>query len=206
MNRPFVRSTLTLLLALTLSPASAQVSSNPATSETPAPVVLAFGDSVTAGYGLSPKDKFPTLLQRRLAAEGYPHQVINAGRNGDSTSAALRRLDRALVPDTRVLIVALGGNDRRLGAAPDVIEKNLSEIIERAQARDIKVLLCDMNTGIQGMLTRLAEKYHVPLVPSMMEDVRADPGLRQSDGHPNAIGARLIAEMIWLHLQPMLGE
>ena len=206
MNRQFVRSTLTVLLALTLSHASAQEGSDPATASAPAPVIVALGDSVTAGFGLGPRDKFPALLQRRLAEEGYPHKIVNAGRNGDSTTGALRRLDRVLVPDTRILLVALGGNDRRLGAAPNVIEKNLSQIIEQAQARDIKVLLCDMNTGIEGMLTRLAEKYHTGLVPSMMEDVRADPGLRLSNNHPNPTGSRLIAEMIWTHLQPMLGE
>ena len=206
MNRPFVRGTLTVLLALTLSHASAQEGSDPATASAPAPVIVALGDSVTAGFGLGPRDKFPALLQRRLAEEGYPHKIVNAGRNGDSTTGALRRLDRVLVPDTRILLVALGGNDRRLGASADTIYKNLSQIIEQAQARDIKVLLCDMNTGIEGMLTRLAEKYHAGLVPSMMEDVRADPGLRLPNNHPNRIGARLIAEMIWTHLQPMLGE
>lgn len=205
MNRRLVLSTLTVWLALAVSQASAQEAPDTAApTAAPAPVVVALGDSVTAGFGLGPKDKFPAVLQRRLAAEGYPHHVVNAGRNGDSTSGALRRLERALVPDTEILIVALGGNDRRLGASADTVYKNLTQIIEQAQARGIKILLCDMNTGIEGMLARLAEKYHTGLVPSMMADVRADPGLRQSDGHPNAIGGRLIAEMIWSHLQPML--
>lgn len=204
MKRPFVRSTLTVLLALATSTASSQVPSDAVTSAAPAPVVLALGDSVTAGYGLAPRDKYPAVLQRQLAAEGYPHRVINAGRNGDSTSGALRRLDRALVPGTRILIVALGGNDRRLGALPEVIESNLSQIIERAQARGVQVLLCDMNAGLAGMLTRLAEKYHVTQVPSVMADVRGDPNMTLSDGHPNAIGARAIAAAIWPYLQPML--
>ena len=206
MNRPFVRGTLTVLLALTLSHASAQEGSDPATASAPAPAIVALGDSVTAGFGLGPRDKFPALLQRRLAEEGYPHKIVNAGRNGDSTTGALRRLDRVLVPDTRILLVALGGNDRRLGASADTIyKKPVPDHRAGAGARH------------QGSPVRHEhrDRRHVDqaggeisrgLVPSMMEDVRADPGLRLPNNHPNRIGARLIAEMIWTHLQPMLGE
>ena len=206
MNRLFVRSVLIALCALMASRASSQVPSDPSTSPAPAPVVVALGDSVTAGYGLQPRDKFPTVLQRSLAMEGYPHKVINAGRNGDTTSRALRRLDRALVPGTRILIVALGGNDRRLRTLPELVESNLSQIIERAQARGIKILLCDMGAGLENMLTRLAEKYHVTQVPSVMAYVAGDPNLTQPDGHPNARGARIIAATLWPYLQEMLTE
>ena len=206
MNRPFVRSVLIGLFAATASSASSQVPSDTSASPTPAPVVVALGDSVTAGYGLNPRDKFPAVLQRRLVEEGYPHQVINAGKNGDTTSGALRRLDRALVPDTRILIVALGRNDRRFRTLPEVIESNLSQIIERAQARGAQVLLCDMNAGLESLLTTLADRYHVTLVPSVMADVAGDPDMTLPDGHPNVIGARAIAETIWPYLQAMLAK
>jgi acyl-CoA thioesterase-1 len=207
MRRPSLGSLLVALFALTVGQASAQVPS----SEDPAPgaalpVIVALGDSVTAGYGLQPRHKFPTLLQQRLADEGYPHQVVNAGRNGDTTSGALRRLDRALVPNTQILIVALGGNDRRLGTDAKLIESNLTEIVEHAQARGVKVLLCDMGTGLDAMLTRLTYKYpgHVTKALSVMADVRSDPHLAQADGHPNAAGSATIAAAIWPYLQPLL--
>src|SRR5688500_549830 len=82
----------------------------PALAEPAVPVVVALGDSLTAGVGLQPSESYPAVLQRRIAAAGYPHRVRNAGESGDTTTGALRRLEEALVPDTRILIVALGIN------------------------------------------------------------------------------------------------
>jgi acyl-CoA thioesterase-1 len=204
MHRHSSCSTLAVLLALTVVHAAAQEAAETPTAAGSVPVIVALGDSVTAGFGLGPRNKFPALLQQRLVTAGYAHRVVNAGRNGDTTTGALRRLDRVLEPNTQVLIVALGGNDRRVGTSADVIESNLSQIIERAQARGVKVLLCDMDTGIGSILARLVEKYGVVQVPAMMAAVRGDPSLTIPDGHPNAIGAKVIAEQIWPHLESLL--
>ena len=183
---------------------SAQETTENAPPASGAPVVVALGDSVTFGYHLQSEVKYPTLLQRKMTDDGYPHQVVNAGRNGDTTTGGLRRVDRAMPPNTQVLIVALGGNDRRLGTLADVIESNLSQIIEHAQMRGVQVLLCDMGAGLDSILTRLAEKYHVIQVPSERTSVRGDPRLTQPDGHPNAAGSLVIAAGIWPYLEPLL--
>jgi len=179
------------------------------------PVIVAFGDSLTSGPGLRPEETYPALLQRRLAREGHEHRVVNAGVSGDTTSEALVRFDAALVPDTKILILAIVGNDglRRVPVA--TVERNIGTMIERAQARDIDVLLCQMEAPPLGgftytiefhrLYTRLAERYNVPLVPFFLMGIIGNDGFDLDDTlHPNAAGHRVIADSIWPHLRPML--
>src|SRR5205807_1386698 len=103
--------------------------------------IVVLGDSLTAGLGLPQSQAYPAVLQQRLTDEGRDYEVSNAGVSGDTSAGGLRRLDWALEGDVRVLVVALGGNDALRGLPPDELQKNLGMIIERAQARGIKVIL-----------------------------------------------------------------
>lgn len=181
------------------------------------PVVVALGDSLTAGWGVAENEAYPSLLQARMRADNHPHRVVNAGVSGDTTAGALRRLDSALDPDTRVLIVALGANDGLRGVPIDQVRSNLSTILERAQARGIRVLLCGMETpptrgwdytvAFHRIFPDLAARYQVPLMPFLLTGVVGEPSLNLPDGfHPNAAGYRRIALAMWPYLEPLLRQ
>jgi acyl-CoA thioesterase I len=177
--------------------------------------VVALGDSLTAGPGLRAEETYPALLQTRARAGNYPHRFVNAGVSGDTSADALRRLDRALIPDTRVLIVAVGANDGLTGVPVDDVRRNVAQIIERAQARGIRVLLCGMETPLthgfeyslafHRIFPELAAQFQVPLMPFLLIGVVGDPAFNLGDRiHPNAAGARRIAENMWPYLEPLL--
>ena len=179
------------------------------------PVVVALGDSLTAGPGLSPSSAYPALLQQRAVDAGYPHRVINAGVLGDTTADGLRRLDAALTADTRVLVVALGANDGLQGVPVATVKRNLTDIIERAKGRTIRVLLAGMEAppthGFQYsvdfhfIFPDLAQQFDVPLMPFLLAGVFGEPSLNLPDGfHPNAAGMRVIADGMWPYLEPLL--
>jgi len=176
--------------------------------------IVAFGDSLTSGHRLARKDAYPSILQTKLKSAGLPVTVVNEGVSGDTTARALRRLDSALEQQPQILILELGVNDGLRGVPVPQVKANLAKIIETAQARDIQVLLCAMEAlPLQGwqytvdfhrMYDELAAKYNVPLVPFVMNGVLGNRDLISDDGvHPNAAGARVIAETIWEYVQPM---
>ena len=133
-------------------PAAAPPAATPsASAESPKPApsstrrrIVALGDSLTAGLGLAPDQAYPALLQRRLNDAGLDYDVINAGVSGDTSAGGLQRLDWALEGNVKILIVALGGNDALRGLPVESLKANLSQIIERAQARHIRVILAGM--------------------------------------------------------------
>ena len=143
--------------------------------------------------------------------------VSNAGVSGDTTSGGLRRFDQVVPEGTSILILELGANDGLRGVDVATVERNLSTMIERAQTRAIRVLLCGMETPpIHGwdytvdfhqLFPRLAQKYNLPLVPFLLQGVVLNPDLNGDDEiHPNAAGAQRIAETVWPYLQPMLRQ
>ena len=181
----------------------------------PVPLVVALGDSLTAGPGIHPSETYPARLQERAAAQGYRHRIVNAGISGDTTAGGLRRLDRALEPDTRVLILALGANDGLAGVPVEEVRRNLAGIIERAQARGILVLLCGMETppthgwrytlDFHFVFPELAARYGIPLMPFLLAGVVGEAAYNLPDGvHPNAAGAARIAGTMWPYLEPLL--
>lgn len=196
--------------------------SNPLTAsrdarEVGAYAIVALGDSLTAGPGLSRAETYPSLLQGRLRQSGYPHRVLNAGVSGDTSSGALARLESALVDDTRVLIVALGANDGLRGVPVDTVRRNIDTIVRRAKDRGIRVLLCGMDTpptrgweytfAFHQIFPSLAREHNVPLMPFLLNGVFGNAELNLADGvHPNAAGARRIAEEMWPYLEPLLRE
>jgi acyl-CoA thioesterase-1 len=176
--------------------------------------IVAFGDSLTSGHRLPRTDAYPAVLERSLQEAGFPFTVINHGISGDTTGGALRRLDAALAERPRILIVAFGANDGLRGVPVKQVRENLEKIIERAQDREVKVLLVGMEAlplygwqytiDFHNLFPELADKYDVPLVPFMLNGVLGNPDLMSPDGlHPNAAGARLIAANIWTELRPL---
>jgi acyl-CoA thioesterase I len=179
------------------------------------PRIVALGDSLTAGLGLPPSQAYPALLQQRVTAEGFDFEVVNAGVSGDTSAGGLSRLDWTLTGDVKVLIVALGGNDGLRGLPVQQLKQNLSQIIERARARRITVILAGMeappNHGweyvvdFHQVFADLAQKYRVAFVPFLLKGVAGKDELNQRDGiHPTAQGARIVADTVWAALKPLL--
>jgi len=175
------------------------------------PLVVCFGDSITAGHGLDPSQAYPVFLQHDLAARGYHYRVINAGVSGNTTKDALDRLPRVLSLHPAAVIVEFGGNDGLRGFPLNVTEHNLDTLVGRLRAAHIPVLLAGItlppNYGqdyihqFDEMYRRVAQKYHVPLLPMLYAGIYNLPGTIQPDGiHPTAKGSRLIAQ----HLLPLL--
>jgi len=176
--------------------------------------IAVLGDSLTAGLGVAKAASYPSLLQERIDAAGLDYEVVNAGVSGDTSAGGLARLDWALDGDVRVLIVALGGNDGLRGLPAAELEDNLAQIIERAQARRITVILAGMEAppnygrdyivSFHKVYPALEEKYHVALVPFLLQGVAGDETLNQRDGiHPTAAGARIVADNVWAVLKPI---
>lgn len=166
--------------------------------------ILAFGDSLTAGYGLDQGEAFPVLLEQMLKTDGHDVKVINAGVSGETTSGGLNRLDWTLQHNPDLVMLALGANDALRKLPPELARENLSKMIEKLQAKDIEVLLLGMyaprNFGedytgkFDVIYSDLAKKYNVKLYPFLLDGVVADPDLNQQDGlHPNKKGAEIIA-------------
>jgi acyl-CoA thioesterase I len=169
--------------------------------------VLAFGDSLTAGYGLPKTDSFPAKLEKSLRAQGVNATVINAGVSGDTTAGGRARLDWALESKPDLTIIELGANDALRGLPPAATWHNLDYILSRLKERDVEVLLTGMvappNYGdnfaqvFDAIYPRLATKHSVSLYPFFLDGVAADPTLNQSDGiHPTAVGVDRIVERI----------
>ncbi len=176
---------------------------------------MVLGDSIAAGYGLRRDESFPARLQERIDREGLNFEVVNAGVSGDTSAGALRRLDWALDGDVRVLVVELGGNDGLRGLPPDELKKNLTAIIRAARERHLAVLLCGMEappnagapyaTAFREAFSAVARDEKVPLVRFVLDKVAGIEGLNQEDGiHPNARGARIVADTVWPALRPLL--
>lgn len=228
------KSRILLLLMLTLLSLGCQQSSQPSQSAqntnplaTPAPAtistssdelptIVAFGDSLTAGFGLSDDQSYTTLLQRKLDANGYRYRVVNAGVSGDTSAGGARRIDWALQSgNVKVLILELGGNDGLRGLPVEEMKKNLEQVIQRAQARGVIVLLAGMeappNFGVsytqefRQAFRDLAKQYKTPFIPFVLDGVGGNPRMNQPDGiHPNAEGEKVMTETVWRTLEPLL--
>jgi acyl-CoA thioesterase-1 len=198
-----------------LTEASAVAASAPSPLRDRGPLLVALGDSLTAGLGLETDQAYPALLERQLRAEGHHLTVINAGVSGDTTAAGLRRAEWALEGDVRAVIVALGGNDGLRGLPVDQMKQNLDDIVSLANSRGIAVLLAGMeappNFGatytaqFRAVFQELAREHDVAFMPFLLDGVAGDPALNQADGiHPNAAGAELVAERVREALGPLL--
>jgi len=180
--------------------------------------LLVYGDSLSAGYGIDESDGWVELLGTRLAAEGYPYEVINGSVSGETTTGGLARLPAMLDayrPD--LIILELGGNDGLRGLPLAAIRQNLEDMIQLARESDAEVLLAGIqippNYGPRytgpffQQYADIAAKYAVPLVPFLIDGIPQQPELMQDDGiHPRAEAQGMILDNVWPVLEPMLIE
>ena len=178
-------------------------------------VLVAFGDSLTAGFGVTPSEAYPAQLQEKLLLAGYRYRVVNAGVSGETTAGALRRVDWVLKSKPEIVILELGGNDGLRGLDLKETRANLGQIIERLLAGGTKVVLAGMklppNYGaqytdaFQALYVDLAKHYNVPLIPFFLEGVATKTGLNQADGiHPTGSGYTMVVDTLWPTLLPLL--
>lgn len=179
------------------------------------PIILAFGDSLTAGSGLPPGSGYPEKLQAALDGRGYKYHVINAGIGGDTTSGGLSRVQSAVAMHPEVVILELGGNDGLRGIPMDAMQANLEELIETFQKSGTKVILAGMTlprnfppdyiSAFEKVYTTLAAKHKVTLIPFLLEGAAGHSDRMLEDGiHPNEEGYVFVTENVLKYLEPML--
>ena len=201
------------------APASAPAPPGRVASPTPAapraegPLVAFLGDSLSAGLHCDADEAFPAVLQRALAADGVPFQLLNAGVSGDTTAGGLSRVDWILKQEPDIVVIELGGNDGLRGTPLEATEANLRGIVERVQAAGAQPALLgmllppnygkDYVDGFAAVFARVAEEEDLPFVPFFLEGVGGVPELNHPDGiHPTAEGHRRVAQ----NLAPFLKE
>lgn len=166
---------------------------------------IAFGDSLTAGYGASPGEDFPSRLSNLIGV-----QVLNAGVSGDTTAEALARLDTdVLSRDPRIVIVGLGGNDYLRGVTISTTEGNLRTIVRKIHDAGAMVVLLgfrfpSLNANYEEMYKRVASDERCLFIPRMLRGILTDPSLKSDEIHPNARGYQLMAERITGPLQKLI--
>jgi acyl-CoA thioesterase-1 len=180
------------------------------------PVIVAFGDSLSAGYGLDAGESYPDYLQKALDEKGYAYRVVNQGVSGDTTSGGVERIPQALAEKPEVVIVELGGNDGLRGLPVSLSKENLDKMITAFKGAGAKVLLAGItlppNYGpeyirdFERMYPALAAKHKVPRIGFLLEGVATVPKLMQQDGiHPTAEGCKIVANRnVFPALAPLL--
>ena len=210
--RPFATMLLVFAAALVVGPAVAQ------TTSPGGPIkIVAFGDSLTAGYGLPTQDAFPAKLERALKAKGMNVEIENAGVSGDTASGGLSRIDWSIPDGTDAVILELGANDMLRGIDPKVTREALDSILAKLKERNIAVLLCGMRAapnlgaeyarGFESIFEDLARKYDVVLYPFFLDGVATQAKLALRDGlHPNAAGVDVIVAGIMPKVEELIAR
>lgn len=187
---------MAFLVALVAAPVNAQ------------PIkIVAFGDSLIAGFGLKANESFPAQLETALRKKGHNVEIVNAGVSGDTTSGGLSRLDWSVQDGTDAVIVVLGANDMLRGMEPEIARKNLEQIVSRLKARKIEVILGGMraapNLGadyakkFDSIYADLAKEHDISIYPFFLDGVAGQRDLNLSDGiHPTPKGVSLVVERI----------
>lgn len=179
--------------------------------------LVAFGDSLTAGYMLPDAASFPSQLQKALRDKGHNVEVVNAGVSGDTTAAGLERFDWAVPEGTDGVILELGANDALRGLEPELARKNLDVIVTRLKARGIPVLLAGMAAprslgeayvaAFDPIYAEIAKRHEILLYPFFLDGVATDPRLNLDDGlHPNARGVAVIVEQILPKVEELIAQ
>ncbi len=179
------------------------------------PRIVAFGDSLTAGFGVSGDDAYPAQLQRRLDELDHRYWVINAGVSGDTTAGGLRRVTWVLAGKPDIVILELGANDGLRGLSLEQTRSNLDSIIQQLQQAGVTVILAgmklppnygqDYRNGFEAIYPVLAKQYRLLLIPFFLEGVAASSVLNQADGiHPTKAGYRIIVEQVLKTLSPVI--
>lgn len=177
------------------------------TTQVYAQTILFLGDSLTEGYQLSKEEAFPAIIERTLKTKHKDIKVLNGGVSGATSASGMKRLNWYQKAKPEIMVLALGANDGLRGIKPAVTEKNLSEIIEKAQKLDMTVILAGMKmptnmgepyrTQFENIFPKLAKKYQVKLIPFLLEGVGGVPKLNLPDGiHPNPEGHEVMAKTV----------
>lgn len=170
--------------------------------------IVAMGNSLTEGLGVSPDEAWPALLEAKLQAAGHNYEVINAGISGETTSGAVSRADWVLRLEPDIIILETGGNDSLRGVDLDVTEENLAQLVDTFQNKGSVVVLAGMQTlrnlgpdytsRFASLYPALAQERDLILIPFFLEGVAADPELNQPDGiHPTAEGYEIVLETVY---------
>ena len=170
--------------------------------------ILALGNSLTAGFGVTTAQAYPALLERKLLAGGYPCRVINAGINGETSGGALSRINRALMVEPDIVILEIGINDHLLGLDPALTAQNIRRMVRLCRDKGVMVILAGMSPGeafagddtavFARLYPAIATEESISLIPFFLEGVVGHAGLTQADGvHPTAAGYRIVVETIW---------
>jgi acyl-CoA thioesterase-1 len=165
--------------------------------------------------GLPQSASYPSLLQKKLDADGFAYEVVNAGISGDTSAGGVRRIDWALDGNVKIVILELGANDILRGQSIGAMKENLARIIERAKAHSATVLLAGMeaptNSGVEyrqavhEVFPSLAREYNVLEIPFFLDGVAGIDSLNQRDGiHPNEAGTKIVTETVYRSLRPFL--
>ena len=179
------------------------------------PLLVCFGDSITAGYGLNPGQAYPDFLEKKLESQGYLYRVRNEGTSGATTKDAVADLDRILALHPEIVIVEFGGNDGLRGLPLVETQRNLDQVVTTLEASHIKILLAGItlppNYGsdyihqFEQVFRDLAAKHHAPFVPMIYKDLIHVPGTIQEDGiHPTPKGSEILADTLLTGLKPIL--
>ena len=179
--------------------------------------IIFYGNSLTAGYGLSPSEAFPALIQKKIDSLDLSYKVVNAGVSGETSSGGLSRIDWILRQPVDVFVLELGANDGLRGIPLDQTKENLQSILDKVKQQypDCKLLLAGMEippnmgqtytTQFRNMYQQLASANNVTLIPFILEGVGGEAHLNQEDGiHPTAEGHKVVAENIWEVLREVL--
>ena len=192
-------------------------------AETPVPArkktVLFLGDSLTAGLGVQPAEAFPALIAEKIREAGLPFEIENAGLSGDTSAGGLRRIDWLLQRPIDVLFLELGANDGLRGQQLKSLKANLQAIIDKTRAKNpqVKIVIAGMQvppnlgaeyaSGFERVFVEVAKENNAGLIPFLLEGVGGNRELNQQDLiHPSAAGHRLIAELVWRTLEPILRQ
>jgi len=187
----------------------------PAPATDSRPLIVCFGDSLTAGYGTDPGESYPDYLQADLDAQGYRYRVVNAGVSGNTTKDGIDRLAEVLAMKAAIVIVEFGGNDGLRGVPISDSRANLDTILAKLKASGSKVVIAGItlppNYGaayikqFDATYTLLAKKYELPLMPFLLKDVYSVPGMMQSDEtHATAAGNKIVATDVLQLITPLL--
>jgi acyl-CoA thioesterase-1 len=186
--------------------------------QTPASkVILFYGDSLTAGYGLSTDEAFPAVIEQKLNQKGKPTKVVNAGLSGETSAGGLNRLDWVLKQPVDMFVLELGANDGLRGLPLDQTQKNLQAIIDKVKAKypKAKIVIAgmlvppnmgpDYTASFRKIFPDLAKKNNVSLIPFLLQDVAGDEKLNIADGiHPNVEGHKIVARNVLKVIEPLL--
>ncbi len=195
--------------------AAAREPAAPALTTDTRPAIVAFGDSLSAGYGVAEGKSYPAYLQQKLDEGGYGYRVVNAGISGDTTSGGVERVGSVVGMRPFMVILELGGNDGLRGLPIETTRANLEEMIVKLKQAGVVVVLAGMtlppNYGpdyigqFERVYRDLAEKYDLPLVPFLLEGAAGNKELMQGDGiHPTADGNRIVARNVMRVIGPLL--